>query len=157
VVKPEDQVALGDVITYQRSADAPPVTHRVVGVGVSVDGQLAYTTRGDANAVADAGTVRQDQVRGVVWYHVPYLGQALGGNQQHLAATAAALLIGYAAWQLRLAVRDRAARARPATSARAGDLVSSPETVVPAPRRYLPPVNVHPPAHRPVDTRSDGS
>jgi len=117
VVRPSSSVAIGDVITYQRSAGAPVVTHRVVGAGVTTDGQVVYTTQGDANDVADAGAVHADQVRGVVWYHVPFLGRAesvLTGAQRQAAAVAvAAALVVYAAWQLWLARRERAAARRP--------------------------------------------
>lgn len=112
VVRPRSTVALGDVITYQqRSGAAPVVTHRVVGVGISPDGRLAYTTRGDANQIDDASAVRPEQVRGVVWYHVPYLGRfsaLVSGPQRQTAATVvAAVLVGYAAWQLVQRHRER--------------------------------------------------
>jgi signal peptidase len=114
VVRPRDTVALGDVITYQqRSGSAPVVTHRVVGVGVSPDGRLAYTTRGDANGADDANLVRPEQVRGVVWYHVPHLGRlsalVSGPQRQTVATGIAAVLVGYALWQLVQIRRDRTA------------------------------------------------
>lgn len=122
VVRPRDTVALGDVITYQqRSGTAPVVTHRVVGTGISPDGRLGYTTRGDANEIDDANVVRPEQVRGVVWYHVPYLGRLsalVSGSQRQVVATAlAAVLVGYALWQLLQMRREgRGTRPRRETS-----------------------------------------
>ncbi|MCL2455299.1 MAG: signal peptidase I [Micrococcales bacterium] len=111
VAAPREAVAVGDVITFQRSRDGQVVTHRVVGVGASTDGRLAYTTRGDANTVADLDVVRPEQVHGVVWYHVPHLGRLavlLTGPQRQAAVTSvAALLVGYAAWQVWQARRER--------------------------------------------------
>ncbi|MCL2848500.1 MAG: signal peptidase I [Micrococcales bacterium] len=112
VVRPTKHVAIGDVITYQQSSgEARVVTHRVVGVGMNTDGRVAYTTRGDANGVNDAALVRPEQVHGVLWYHVPYLGRLSAmvgtGQRQTVAIGCAALLVGYAAWQLVLTGRER--------------------------------------------------
>ncbi|RZU67074.1 signal peptidase [Microterricola gilva] len=78
VVKPLpfDQIRQGDVITYQIESGKPMVvTHRVVGVDV-VDGKTRLVTQGDANDAPDAESVREVQVKGVVWYHVPFIGFA---------------------------------------------------------------------------------
>lgn len=101
VVRPValDDVAVGDVVTYQlRSGDPTVVTHRVVAVGFRADGERVLTTQGDANDVRDAEPVRAVQVRGTVWYAVPYLGRAstvLDASQRQAAvqAVAAALLL----------------------------------------------------------------
>lgn len=78
VVRPveDDQVAVGDVVTYQlRSGEPEVVTHRVVSIGVDGDGERIFRTRGDANSVADERWIRPVQLRGVVWYSVPHLGR----------------------------------------------------------------------------------
>ncbi|MCL2466071.1 MAG: signal peptidase I [Micrococcales bacterium] len=112
VVRGGQPVAMGDIITYQRWSGATPVvTHRVVGVGISTDGRLAYTTRGDANTADDPGFVRPEQVRGVLWYQVPHLGRltgALTASQRHTAVIVlAGVLVAYALWQLVQAGRER--------------------------------------------------
>ena len=112
VVRPAGSVALGDVITYQLASGRPEVTtHRVVGLGFTRDGEPRYTTRGDANPVADRGTVSPVQVRGEVWYAIPYLGRvsalASGEQRQAAAVGVAVLLVAYAGWQV---VRARAER-----------------------------------------------
>lgn len=78
VVKPLpfDQIRQGDVITYQIESGKPMVvTHRVVRTEL-VDGETRLVTRGDANEAPDVVAVREEQVKGVVWYHVPMVGFA---------------------------------------------------------------------------------
>lgn len=73
-VQPKD-IAAGDVLTFQlKSGDPTVVTHRVVTVGYDGVGEPRWRTRGDANGAADRGWVLPDQVRGVKWYAIPYLG-----------------------------------------------------------------------------------
>lgn len=119
VVKPVDasDIRVGDVITYQlESGKAPVVTHRVTDVRHSVGGDTTFITRGDANEVADADPVMPVQVRGTLWYSVPYLGHAndvLNGKQRQIAVyVVASLLLAYAAFMLTSAARERATRRR---------------------------------------------
>ncbi|MDH6676514.1 signal peptidase [Rhodococcus sp. LBL1] len=77
VVKPTDagSLAVGDAITYQwESGKTDVVTHRIVSVQYSAKGELRFTTQGDANRVPDERPVVPEQVRGRVWYSVPYVG-----------------------------------------------------------------------------------
>ncbi|MGV3564082.1 MAG: signal peptidase I [Nocardioides sp.] len=95
-------VRVGDVVTYQlRSGEPTVATHRVVGVGWTADGEKVLTTRGDANSVADAEPVREVQLRGEVWYSVPWVGRLniLLSPDQHqlLVQLAAGALFLYAA------------------------------------------------------------
>lgn len=95
VVKPEpfDRIRQGDVITFQLESGQPDVvTHRVVGIDV-VEGQTRLRTQGDANPAADADAVRPEQVRGTVWYHVPWIGY-LGTLMDSGAKDAALRIIG---------------------------------------------------------------
>ncbi len=114
VTRPVDPSTLrvGDVITYQlRSGRPTVVTHRISAMGVNARGERLITTQGDANDVPDAAPVRDVQVRGVVWYHVPYLGRvnsALDGSQRRLAVqVVAGGLLLYAAWMFGGAARAR--------------------------------------------------
>jgi signal peptidase len=70
---------VGDVITYATTdevSQAPVmITHRVIAIDASSSGPV-FTTKGDANNVADDRPVTAAQVRGKVWYHVPYVGMA---------------------------------------------------------------------------------
>jgi signal peptidase I len=116
VMRPAEQVAVGDVITYQlRSGDPTVVTHRVVSTSVdTATGETLLHTQGDANASPDPDPVHLVQVRGKLWYSVPHLGRVtllLSGHERQIAVdVAAALLLGYAATILatdRLADRRR--------------------------------------------------
>jgi signal peptidase len=108
---PED-VGVGSVITYQlRSGEPAVVTHRVVAQGVDGSGQFVYWTKGDANSAVDAEPVLPVQVRGKLWYSVPYVGyvsQLLSGEQRQLLLD---VLIGgllmYAGSMFAGAVKDR--------------------------------------------------
>ena len=76
IVQPvdSDKIRIGEAITYQLESGKPEVvTHRVVAISTS-QGEKTFTTKGDNNAVADPKPVRAVQVRGHVWYSVPYIG-----------------------------------------------------------------------------------
>lgn len=119
VVKPVDvaDVRTGDVVTYQlRSGEPTVATHRVVGIGWTVDGEKVLTTRGDANSVADAEPVRAVQLRGEVWYSLPWVGRLniLFTPDQHrlLVQVAAGGLFLYAGLVLLRGWRSRPQRGR---------------------------------------------
>lgn len=112
VVRPvdTDDLAVGDVITFQRtSGQAAVVTHRVVAVASNtVDGERTFRTRGDANNAVDRDPVLPVQVKGEVWYAVPWLGHLnswLSGGQRQWASYGVgaglvvyALVMGGGAW-----------------------------------------------------------
>ncbi len=113
-IDPED-VAVGDVLTIQlESGRAGFVTHRVTTIQHRLDGERRFRTQGDANDVPDADLRRPEQVRGKLWYAVPYLGHvnnALTGSQRQTAVYAvAAGLIAYAAYMFTGAVRGSRSR-----------------------------------------------
>lgn len=116
-VAPED-VAVGDVITYQLDSGEPAVvTHRVVAVGIKADGERTFRTQGDANTGLDVEPVRPVQIRGELWYSVPHLGfvnKYVNGDQRHLATLAVAgALLAYAAVMFTSALRGRRAACAP--------------------------------------------
>jgi signal peptidase len=126
--RPIEDIRLGDVVTYQvESGRSAVVTHRVVGLGSSSDGEEVLVVRGDANNVDDP-LVRAVQVRGVVAYHVPYLGYVntwVGANRPRWVTRAVSTaLIAYGAFLVASAVRDRRRRGD-----RAADGASDVETV----------------------------
>ena len=117
VVKPVDpaEVRVGDVITYQLESGKPTlVTHRVIELGLRADGERQWVTQGDANVVADEKPVRAVQLRGRVWYHVPYLGHvttALGnGARGTVVALVAGGFIAYGVWQITSGLLGRGRR-----------------------------------------------
>lgn len=104
VVKPVDFADLkyGDVVTFQMYSGRPDVeTHRIVGFAATQDGEKTLITKGDNNGVSDADPVRSLQVKGKLFYAVPYVGyaaNALGNADRNLWVTlGAAGLIGYGA------------------------------------------------------------
>ena len=120
VVRPiePDDIAIGDVVTYQlESGDATVVTHRVVAQSYDLTGQLAFTTQGDANEAPDPEPVRPVQIRGERWYVVPHLGRVvnvLDDNQRQTAVVATVvMLFGYAATMFAGSIRDRRSAPRP--------------------------------------------
>ncbi|ALE07611.1 hypothetical protein AL755_06255 [Arthrobacter sp. ERGS1:01] len=120
VVRPVDPATLrtGDVVTYQMKPGEPDVvTHRIIAVGSTLGGQATFITQGDANNSADP-EVLPEQIRGRLWYSVPYLGYintALTNQQRGvLLWLAVAALLGYSAFMAVSAVRDK-------TRGKAGD------------------------------------
>ena len=117
---PADDIAIGDAITYQlRSGEPTVVTHRVVGVGYDGKGDRVFTTQGDANESPDREPVRAVQVRGEVWYAVPWIGRLnlLFNRDQHelITRVVAGGCFVYAA-----ALLMRGRRRRPQLSVSAG-------------------------------------
>ncbi|MFC4544580.1 signal peptidase I [Halosolutus amylolyticus] len=66
-------VESGDVITYQRSDEGTPTTHRVVSVEGSGDDRQ-FRTQGDANDNVDSAPVNADQYIGHVIGTIPLVG-----------------------------------------------------------------------------------
>jgi signal peptidase len=115
VVKPTDFIGIGTVVTYQLQSGLPEVvTHRVISTAFDEQGQRRFVTQGDANDSPDQAPVRPEQIRGSVWYSVPYLGYVnnwlTGSTRTAVVGIAAGLLFGYAAWQFVSAARDRSRR-----------------------------------------------
>ncbi|QCB49038.1 signal peptidase I [Rhodococcus sp. PAMC28707] len=103
VVKPAevDELVVGTAVTYQiRSGEADVVTHRIVATRQSGGGETTYVTRGDNNGADDEDPVQLGQIRGKVWYSVPYMGYVnnwLNGEQRKITVTVILIaLAGYA-------------------------------------------------------------
>ncbi|QIM17308.1 signal peptidase I [Leucobacter insecticola] len=102
---PVDELKLGDIITYQLKSGQPEVvTHRITGVSTNSDGERRFTTQGDNNAVADPEQVRPVQIRGALWYAIPYLGWLTGLRGESSSSVwipiAAGLVFLYAAYMV---------------------------------------------------------
>lgn len=105
VVRPTDvdDIQPGMVITYQLESGEPLlVTHRVVQRLQTADGLPLFVTQGDANPQPDPEPVREVQIRGTVWYAIPYIGwvaNAISGDLRTVLVTIAVIgLLGYALW-----------------------------------------------------------
>jgi len=107
VVQPVDAstLAVGDVVTYQlRSGEPTLVTHRIVSIAETADGERSYVLQGDNNPDPDIDAVVPGQVQGRVAYAVPligYVNSALSGEgRAWIVGVGAALLFGYAAYAI---------------------------------------------------------
>lgn len=124
VVKPVDfdELTYGDVVTFQIYSGRPDVeTHRIVGFGATQEGEKTLITKGDNNGVNDGEPVRELQVKGKLFYAVPYVGyvaNALGNADRNMwTALAAAGLIGYGGLLVLKGIRSSRRPAKEATGA----------------------------------------
>jgi signal peptidase len=121
---PFDDLKYGDVVTFQLYSGRPDVeTHRIVGFSSTQAGEKTLITRGDNNGANDAEPVREIQVKGKLFYAVPYVGyaaNALGNADRNMWVTlAAAGLIGYGGLLVFKGVRNRGRSAEASTAAAA--------------------------------------
>ncbi|MCJ0977736.1 signal peptidase I [Rhodococcus sp. ARC_M12] len=103
VVRPVEpsELAIGTPITYQlRSGEPEVVTHRIVATRQSGRGEQTFITRGDNNGADDENPVQVGQIRGEVWYSIPYMGYVnnwLNGEQRKITVAVIVIgLVGYA-------------------------------------------------------------
>jgi signal peptidase len=75
--KPAAQIGRGDIITFTRDGQNAPITHRVVGVVETDDGQRAFVTQGDANEEPDQLPVTGDRIIGQVILTIPLIGHVV--------------------------------------------------------------------------------
>lgn len=99
------------------------VTHRIISLAQTLGGETLFTTQGDANPHPDEKPVKAAQIRGVVWYSIPfagYLNSLLTGEQRIWAVgSAVVLLLGYAAFMGIGAMMDARKAVRRSGGARA--------------------------------------
>lgn len=162
VVRPVDPstLSVGDVVTVQlESGESTMVTHRIAEIQYRADGQMQFVTKGDANEIVDAEPRMPVQIRGELWYQVPYLGyvsNALTGTQRGwLGALAIAGLAGYAAWMYYSASKERrqAAERESSTAQEPSRVAAGPG---PAPGRWAVPRRVAETEPREVAPLTDG-
>jgi len=131
-VRPVDphNVRVGDVITFavrSRHYGTSLVTHRVVAEKLALDAsgnyQPVFTTKGDANNAPDVDPVLAQNVRGVMWFHVPHVGGIRDAlhTKGGAASIVVVVLAGYAALQLVAGVKDGRRKRSDLTSKRQGD------------------------------------
>lgn len=118
VVKPEpiDDIRVGDVMTYQIAPGKPAVvSHRVISLSTASDRKRTFVTKGDNNDAADP-TVVAGQVKGVVWYSIPWIGYVNnavnGANRSWLIPLIALGLVGYAAFMIATGAVDAVRKRR---------------------------------------------
>lgn len=119
IVKPTevDDLNIGDPITYQiESGRDAVVTHRIVAVTSTSDGTRTFTTQGDNNDFADAEQVEPVQIRGTVWYSVPWIGYVNtlvnGSNRGWIVPVLATGLFLYAGYMIASGIASSARKRR---------------------------------------------
>ncbi|WP_413317393.1 signal peptidase I [Agrococcus sp. 1P02AA] len=128
---PVEEIAPGSIMTYQlRSGEATVVTHRVLEQHRTADGGYRFLTKGDANPGPDPGFVREVQVRGTLWYAIPWVGwvtQVVTGEVRAIVIPIAVVALGaYAAWMIATGILERSRERRQAGAARDDVRESSP-------------------------------
>lgn len=119
VVRPTaiEDIAPGMVLTYQLKSGEPTlVTHRVTQQMTLADGSPIFITKGDANPQPDATPVKPVQVKGTVWYAIPWIGWLANLLTGDMRAIVVSVLVGgllvYASFMFISAARDRLRRRR---------------------------------------------
>ncbi|TFI45843.1 signal peptidase I [Rhodococcus sp. 1R11] len=70
-----ENLGVGQSVTYQiKSGEPDVITHRIVATTYDKDGDQLYITQGDNNNAPDDNPVKPGQIRGTVWYSIPYMG-----------------------------------------------------------------------------------
>ena len=91
---PSEQVAVGDVITFNDPHQPGRlVTHRVVETVERPEGGLAYRTKGDANLERDPWAIALDERAGRLAFDLPYAGYALWYAKTREARTGLIFLV----------------------------------------------------------------
>lgn len=67
-----EELEVGDVIAFM--SGQATVTHRITAISAGEDGQLQFTTKGDANHATDTLPVAEDQLVGRYWFRIPKAG-----------------------------------------------------------------------------------
>lgn len=116
---PAEDLRPGDVVTYQlRSGEATVVTHRITQQLRTAEGNLLFITQGDNNPVADQTPVQPVQVRGKLWYALPWIGwvatYVTGPWRAVVVPVAVGALFAYALWMFLSSARDRRRKRRAA-------------------------------------------
>ena len=105
---PSPDDLLGRVTVFTDPDGGKTKVHRVT----AINGDGTLTTKGDNNPTPDLDRVREVQVRGTVWYAIPYLGWAsaalTGEWRVWVIPVAVFALFGYAGFMVFSALRDRA-------------------------------------------------
>ena len=130
IIKPTPiaDIKVGDVLTYQiTSGDPAVISHRVITRSVSLEGETTFITKGDNNDLADPKPISEVQVKGTLWYAIPYLGfvnNAVNGETRPLVTPIiAGLLFAYAVYT----VISRIVGRRKKLAAAAADDAGGPE------------------------------
>ena len=83
-----EEIRVGDIIAFNMGTKQ--ITHRVV----SINSDNTFTTKGDANKVVDANSVKFSNCLGKTIFSLPYLGYMLGAAQTKIGYIILIFIIG---------------------------------------------------------------
>ena len=67
-----EELEVGDVIAYMNGGAT--VTHRITAIDTNTDGDLLFTTKGDANNAENTTPVTEEQLVGIYRWRIPKVG-----------------------------------------------------------------------------------
>ena len=67
-----EELEVGDVIAYMNGGAT--VTHHITAIDTNTDGDLLFTTKGDANNAEDTTPVTEEQLVGIYRWRIPKVG-----------------------------------------------------------------------------------
>lgn len=73
----EDKIKVDDIITFiskNIETAGTPITHRVVGIVTTSNGEVAYRTKGDNNNTPDSSLILHSEMVGKVLFRIPKIG-----------------------------------------------------------------------------------
>ena len=116
---PINDIKIGDVLTYQIKPNEPEVvSHRVISRSVDTMGRTTFITKGDNNDLPDSPAVQAAQIKGTLWYSIPWLGYVnnlVGGQGRTLVIPLAAVaLFVYAGYMVASSVASSRKKKRAA-------------------------------------------
>lgn len=72
----EDNIKVGDIITYKIKENSAPVTHRITKI-LNEDGKTIYKTKGDNNNSEDLDNIEYSQIQGVYLFKIDKIGSII--------------------------------------------------------------------------------
>lgn len=73
----ENELNIGDIITFWDSKRQMVITHRIEDITIAQDGKKEYTTKGDMNNNSDKEKVQYEQIEGKCIYYIKYIGNLI--------------------------------------------------------------------------------
>lgn len=70
-IQPE-KLKVGDIIAFKQGSTV--VTHRIIEISTGDDGNLTFSTKGDANNTPDQRPVAEDELIGIFKFRIPEVG-----------------------------------------------------------------------------------
>lgn len=69
----QNEIKKGDIISFTINGET--ITHRIINISKSEDGELLYTTQGDANNIEDDEKITFDEIEGKCIKVIPKIGK----------------------------------------------------------------------------------